>query len=444
MEMAAPFQWSLAALETLMAEDQMDQHAAVLRAFSVVELWRLRRVCRAFRRWGTAALVALPRIVAVGGLYPSRSGSEYLVVTASVEVLNLSTMLWSNVLPALPEARYGHSTCAFDDGRVVVAGGMLDVDVDDGETATALQWLPGATEWTALPDLPERRTMPAAVALRDGRAMFIGGEADGGTGRGKPTASVIVLGADGSGWSRLQPLGTPRWLPAATALPCGKVLVAGGRKERPIVGGHQLATAQLWDPATGAWSDLPPMAQARDGPAVAVLPCGKVLRAGGYDGDPYGGGVSLRTAELWDPATGAWSDLPPMAQTRGFGPGCCVLPSGRVAVVGGGAIGYPEGGAGHRADGEAFDPDTRTWQPLPPMAHGRERHGMVAVAGGLVVVGGHGHADDDPNELFDEASGRWFELPHPMVWPRASCCAVSLPAAALAPPAAEAAAEAGP
>eukprot|EP01045_Picozoa_sp_COSAG04_P023621 COSAG04_NODE_2834_length_3518_cov_3.351565_1_plen_50_part_10 len=50
MAAAAPpapaFQWSLAALETLMAEDQMDQHAAVLHAFSVVELWRLRRVCR--------------------------------------------------------------------------------------------------------------------------------------------------------------------------------------------------------------------------------------------------------------------------------------------------------------------------------------------------------------------------------------------------------------
>ena len=53
-EMAAAFQWSLAALETLMAEDQMDQHAAVLCGFSVVELWRLRRVCRAFHRWGTA------------------------------------------------------------------------------------------------------------------------------------------------------------------------------------------------------------------------------------------------------------------------------------------------------------------------------------------------------------------------------------------------------
>ena len=70
--MAAPFQWSLAALETLMAEDQMDQHAAVLRAFSVVELWRLRRVCRAFHRWGTAALAALPRVLAVvDGIFPS-------------------------------------------------------------------------------------------------------------------------------------------------------------------------------------------------------------------------------------------------------------------------------------------------------------------------------------------------------------------------------------
>ena len=40
------FQWSLSALETLTAEGQMGQHSAVLRAFSVAELWRLRRVCR--------------------------------------------------------------------------------------------------------------------------------------------------------------------------------------------------------------------------------------------------------------------------------------------------------------------------------------------------------------------------------------------------------------
>ena len=41
------FPWSLAALETPMAEEQMDQHAAVLRDPSFVELWRLRHVRRA-------------------------------------------------------------------------------------------------------------------------------------------------------------------------------------------------------------------------------------------------------------------------------------------------------------------------------------------------------------------------------------------------------------
>ena len=81
---AAPFQWSLAALETLMAEDQMDQHAAVLRAFSVVELWRLRRVCRAFHRWGTAALAALPRVVAVGGSDVDEQATAAVEVGVSV------------------------------------------------------------------------------------------------------------------------------------------------------------------------------------------------------------------------------------------------------------------------------------------------------------------------------------------------------------------------
>eukprot|EP01045_Picozoa_sp_COSAG04_P006676 COSAG04_NODE_333_length_16525_cov_32.050527_4_plen_362_part_00 len=352
MAAAMAFQWSLAALETLMAEDQMDQHAAVLRAFSVVELWRLRRVCRAFHRWGTAALAALPRVVAVGGTDANND------LTAGVEVLDLSTLRWSSgVVPALPQPRCGHSACAFWDGRVVVAGGAAG-----GETVrTALQWVPGAAAWAPLPDMAAERGGAQAVALPDGRAMVIGGL------DGKVLASVEVLAADGSGWSALAPMGATRFAHVAAVLPCGKVLVAGG------------------------------------------------YRSG-----------ALKTAELWNPATGAWSDLPPTARERD-GAGCCVLPSGRVAVADGMGSDYRR-----RRDGEAFDPETRTWQPLPPMAHRRSGHGVVAVAGGLLVVGGRNKLD--PDELFDEASGRWFELPRPMAEPRVSARAVSLPAAALAPP----------
>ena len=44
-----------------------------------------------------------------------------------------------------------------------------------------------------------------------------------------------------------------------------------------------------------------------------------------------------------------------------------------------------------------------------------------------------------PDELFDEASGRWFELPHRMAERRMDISATSLPAAAVAQPAGAAA-----
>ena len=102
-----------------------------------------------------------------------------------------------------------------------------------------------------------------------------------------------------------------------------------------------------------------------------------------------------------------------------------------MAVIGGTATDFT-----YRNDGEAFDPQARTWQPLPPMEHARGWHGLLAVAGGLLAVGGA--APDylgnlPPAELFDEASGRWFELPHPMAQPRTTCSAIPLPAAVLAP-----------
>eukprot|EP01045_Picozoa_sp_COSAG04_P001784 COSAG04_NODE_61_length_30104_cov_10.610932_19_plen_360_part_00 len=354
------FQWSLAALETLMAEDQMDQHGTVLRAFSVVELWRLRRVCRAFHRWGTAALAALPRVVVVGG--ELRGGGD----TAGVEVLDMSTLQWaSGVVPALPTTRIYHSLCSFPDGRLVAAGGWADA------MSTAVQWVRGAPAWTPLPTLTEGRYNARAVALPDGRAMVLGGNnGSDNIGEMQDMASVEVLAADGSGWSALAPMGETRDDPVAAALPCGKVLAGAG------------------------WSD------------------------------------SARTAELWDPTTGTWSDLPPMAHERRRA-GCCLLPSGRVAVVGGMGPGLAD-----RADGEAFDPTARTWQPLPPMAHAREGHKAVAVTGGLVALSVKAEM---PDELFDEASGRWFELPHRMAERRMDISAASLPAAAVAQPATSAA-----
>eukprot|EP01046_Picozoa_sp_COSAG06_P023054 COSAG06_NODE_1815_length_8303_cov_3.031936_7_plen_99_part_00 len=85
-----------------------------------------------------------------------------------------------------------------------------------------------------------------------------------------------------------------------------------------------------------------------------------------------------------------------------------------------------------RKDGEVFDPVKREWEPPgAEMAHENGRISAVAVAGGMLLVSVN--ADDQPNELYDEESGRWFQLPHAMVEPRRCIGLASVHAAALAP-----------
>jgi hypothetical protein len=165
------------------------------------------------------------------------------------------------------------------------------------------------------------------------------------------------------------------------------------------------------------WSALAPMAQARYAAAAAVLSDGKVLVAGGRTTVQVDS--ALKSAELYDPATNAWTALPDMAQNRSEA-AACVLPSGRVAVVGG----FGVDGEG-RKDGEAFDPVKRTWEPLPETAIVRGNVPAEPVAGGMIMVG------DETAELFDEESGRWLTLPHPMAAPCLTTQLISLPASAL-------------
>eukprot|EP01046_Picozoa_sp_COSAG06_P015396 COSAG06_NODE_985_length_11197_cov_12.342314_2_plen_506_part_00 len=341
-------------------------HAMVLRHLGVVSLWRVRGVCRGFRRWATSMLSSLPRVVAVGGkVKDSSAAPRKNVPTASVESLDLSTMRWSaaGCMPSLPDPRAWHSVSCRADGRAVVCGGRNygGADLMDHLRSTALQWLPGTGGWSALPDLPAKRLGAASVELPDGRTMLIGGSSG-----HQVLASVLVLAADGS-----------------------------------------------------RWSDLPPLTEARADAAAALLPDGKVLVAGGMSG-LADAGTALNTAELWDPATQKWTALPPMAHKRAYS-AACMLPSGRVAVVGGAGTDSKA-----RKDGEVFDPVKREWEPLgAEMAHKHGNIGAVAVAGGLLAVG------VNPPELYDEESGRWVTLPHAMVEPGRKSGLISVPAAAL-------------
>jgi hypothetical protein len=298
--------------------------------------------------------------------------------------------------------------------RVVAVGGIqLTIQGVETTLATSAVSLDLATlAWGgggAVPDLQAPRTGFALGQLPGGRLVAAGGR--GKTVISMPTAAAFEWVPGNAAWTPLPPMGTERSFAAAIALSDGRMLVAGG-----FGAGGALASVEVLAADGSGWAALPPMAQTRGMAAGCVLPSGQVIVAGGRNGDDG----MLASAELWDPATGAWAALPPMAQTRCLAAGC-VLPSGRFAVLGGFGVHNAS-----REDAEAFDPVRRVWEPLPPMPHHLAGGQAVAVAGGLLVVGGHNH---DGAMLFEEESGRCFTLPNQMPTGRHDHALITVPTA---------------
>src|SRR5437899_8939076 len=100
-----------------------------------------------------------------------------------------------------------------------------------------------------------------------------------------------------------------RYSHTAALLPSGKVLIAGGYNY--LLGG--VATAEIYDPATQAFTPTANMSVERFRYASAVLANGKVLMTGGY----YNRAVFyLASAELYDPASGNFTQTGSMSTDR--------------------------------------------------------------------------------------------------------------------------------
>src|SRR5262249_37442224 len=131
--------------------------------------------------------------------------------------------------------------------------------------------------------------LAAAVCIGGMTACSSGGHPNGGPPDGGQ-------GGGASNFPATRSMTTGRGGHTPTLLADGKVLVAGGYTPREV------ASAELYDPATGSFSPAGNMTTARVFHTATLLPNGKVLIAGGY------GGGQLASAELYDPSTGSFHD----------------------------------------------------------------------------------------------------------------------------------------
>ena len=220
-------------------------------------------------------------------------------------------------------------------------------------------------------------------------------------------------------WAVTAPMSVAREGHTATRLAGGAVLIAGGKKIGAFdTGDVFFRTAELYDPAAGAFAPAASMVDKRVDHAAALLPGGKVLVVGG-SGDT----TSATTSEIFDPSKQTWSATPaPLAHGR-VAALLSPLLDGRVLVAGGDTD--PSA-----STAEIFIPATGVWITATSMKSPRRRHTATLLSNGRVMIaGGRTYAGTNKDlatvEIYVPTTNTWLTGP-PMTRPRSSHTATRL------------------
>jgi hypothetical protein len=188
------------------------------------------------------------------------------------------------------------------------------------------------------------------------------------------TASAELYDPASGTWTATGSLNTARAQHTATLLQNGMVLVAGESHATPFP--TALASAELYDPESGAWTATGSLNSARDNHTATLLQNGMVLIAGGYPD------ITLVSAELYDPASGTWTATGSLNTAR-YLHTATLLQNGRVLVTGG-----ETNIIGALASAELYDPASGTWTTTGSLNTARYLHTATLLQNDRVLITG--------------------------------------------------------
>jgi hypothetical protein len=316
----------------------------------------------------TATLLPSGKVLIAGGENSGPSLETGIVyVTAVTELYDPAAGTFT-AGGAMTTVRYQHTATLLPGGKVLITGGLGNSP--PVETTSAELYDPATGTFSATGSMTVARLFHTATLLASGKVLLAGGMNDGGLGSlsegpGAPVATAELYDPATGTFTPTGNMTASMANHTATLLPNGKVLLVGG------------GNAQLYDPATGTFAATGTTPPSRYGHAAALLPSGQVLLAGG---EIAGYESSLVSAELYDPKLGTFSLTGSMTVAR-YRPTATLLPSGQVLIV---------GGATYQASGtaELYDPATGTFAPTGNLSLSRAEHTATLLPGGRVLVAG--------------------------------------------------------
>jgi N-acetylneuraminic acid mutarotase len=278
----------------------------------------------------TATLLANGLVLVVGGDTNIFDASSAI---GSAELYNPTNGTWT-LTGSLHTPRYTHTATLLPNGQVLVAGGQ-STNVYPNITASAEIYNPATGLWTAINPMLIQRNSHTATLLPNGQVLVAGGEV---------TNSLLVTGESelfnptNATWTQTGFMTDPFAFHTATLLPNGQVLVAGGDIDEGFGFGIDLipsSEAQLYDPVAGTWTATTSMNFVHDHHTATLLTNGVVLIAGG------GTSFSATTnCELYEPFSQTWTKAASLINAR-QNHTATLLPNGQVLATGGQSFGIP-------------------------------------------------------------------------------------------------------
>jgi len=281
----------------------------------------------------TATLLADGRVVVAGGVSNDHADPPCCTATATAEIYDPATGTWTPT-GSMSTDRFWFDATVLQDGRILVAGGATRSNMLDGTEI----YDPASGRWTRTGDLNVARYGHTLTLLDDGTVLAARGSDSGDL---EWTLSSAERYDPRTGtWSLAGDTGVSSVGHTATLLADGRVLVAGGYSGG-VGGGIAHVVTVLFDPATGAWSRSGDLLEPRYGHAATLLPAGEVLVAGGVyqiGGYPETSYHFPLPTERYRPGTTTWSRAADLVEERGKAT-MTLLPDGTALVAGGSVVG---------------------------------------------------------------------------------------------------------
>jgi hypothetical protein len=255
-----------------------------------------------------------------------------------------------------------HTATLLSNGKVLVAGGENGLKMIN----TAQIYDPATGRFTLTGSMNKTRSEHTATLLADGRVLVTG-----------PDASAELYDPATGVFTLTGSMGTSRAYHTATLLKNGKVLVTGGENVDQI-----LSSAEIYDPASGTFTPTGSMTTFREQHTATLLPNGSVLITGGNFNTAYPS-TTLATAELYNPATGTFALTGMMTHER-VAQTATLLSNSKVLVAGG-----FDNSLLPTATAELYDPMSETFTTVGNMTTPRASHTSTALPNGdAFLIGG--------------------------------------------------------